>query len=291
MNKTTEISIIIPFYNASDFLSETINSVINQTFKNWEIILINDGSTDNSVEIVKKYITNNVFLYEQSNLGVSMARNTGLKKAKGKYVVFLDADDILSETFLESRYLFLESNKEYGYCCSNIIMFKDHPENIIWNHKGIFDNVSYNLLNYTESFESVPSNYMFRKDVIANNKILFNPILSSTADRFFLLELSQFTKGGFIENAPIWYRNHQKSMSSQLSESLVKDNELFYKLIYLNKLYYIKYSRNYSFHKYYILGLSYLKLRNIKGFHFLLIGTFKHPFLFAKRFIKIIFKR
>ncbi|NMD01005.1 MAG: glycosyltransferase family 2 protein [Bacteroidales bacterium] len=290
MNKTTEISVIIPFYNASDFIDETIQSVLNQTFQNWEIILVNDGSTDNSADISKKYLSERIFLYEQKNMGVSMARNVGLKKAKGKYVVFLDADDILSNSFLEKRYDFLETNPQYGFCCSNIIMFKDHQDNIIWNHKGIFDNISFNVLNYTESYESVPSNYMFRKEVIIKNKLFFNPLLSSTADRFFLLELCYFSKGGFIENAPLWYRYHTKSMSSLLSEALIYDNELFYKLIDMNKLYQKKFKKQYSFHKYYILGTSFIKLNKLKGLHYLFIGSFKHPILFIKRFFIIMLR-
>lgn len=288
MNKESEISIIVPFYNAAEFIDETINSVKVQSFQNWELILINDGSTDNSVEIVKKHLSEKIFLYEQKNLGVSKARNNGLKKSKGKYVVFLDADDILSETFLKKRYDFLETNKEYGYCCSDIIMFKDNKENVIWKHKGVYENVSYKLLNYIEQYESVPSNYMFRKEEITKNKILFNPLLSSTADRFFLLEINPFSKGGYIENAPLWYRYHLNSMSGQLSESLIKDNELFYKLIFLNKLFNKSYFRQYSFHKYYILGLSFLKLKKIKGLHYLCIGFFKHPKLFIQRFIKVV---
>lgn len=291
MNKNPEISVIIPFYNASDFINETIESVIHQSFSDWEIILINDGSTDDSLDKIHSYLSEKVKLYSQTNKGVSEARNYGFLKSKGKYVVFLDADDILSNNFLQERAFFLEQNNEYGFCCGDIIMFQDKTDNIIWHHKGVHENIAVNLLNYIEKFESVPSNYMFRKDVLLKHNILFNPILSSTADRYFLLELNLFSKCGYVPDAPLWYRYHTNSMSAKLSSKLIKDNELYYKLIELNGLYNKDYKRNYTINKYYILGLSYLKIYHLKGIHFLLLGFLKHPYAFVKKIILVTSKK
>ena len=96
MNKQEElISIIIPIYNAEKYIERCINSLKNQTYKNIEIICINDGSTDNSLNILKRIaITDNrITIIEQENKGVSVARNKGIESAKGKYIMFLDADD------------------------------------------------------------------------------------------------------------------------------------------------------------------------------------------------------
>lgn len=291
MNDSPLISIIIPFYNAEDFLKDTINSIIKQSITNWEIILMDDGSTDNSYTIASSYVSKNIRLYQQNNCGVSIARNEGLKKAKGKYVVFLDADDILSNNFLEQRFLYLEQNNEYGFCCGDIIMFQNTTDNIIWHHKGVYENIAVNLLNYSETYESIPSNYMLRRDVLLKHKILFNPILSSTADRYFLLELNLFSKCGYVPDAPLWYRYHTKSMSAKLSLKLIKDNELFYKLIEINGLYNKDYRKYYTINKYYILGLSYLKIHHIKGINFLFIGFLKHPYSFIKKIILVTLKK
>lgn len=291
MNHSPLISIIIPFYNAENFLKDTINSILKQSITNWEVILIDDGSTDNSHAIASSYVSENIKLYQQSNCGVSIARNEGLKKAKGKYVLFLDADDILSNNFLEQRFLFLEQNNEYGFCCGDVIMFQDTTDKTLWHHKGIYENIVPNLLNYSETYESVPSNYMFRRSVLLKHNILFNPILSSTADRYFLLELNLFSKCGYVSDAPLWYRYHTNSMSAKLSSKLIKDNELFYKLIEINGLYNREYRRHYTINKYYVLGLSYLKIHHIKGIHFLFLGFLKHPYLFIKKIIIVTFKK
>ncbi|MEQ6167656.1 glycosyltransferase family 2 protein [Ekhidna sp. MALMAid0563] len=97
------VSIITPFYNSERFLAESITSVLNQSEGNWELLLINDGSTDNSKEIAKSFEDPRIRYFEQSNYGVSVARNSGLKEMKGDYFCFLDADDVLPQNSLNSR--------------------------------------------------------------------------------------------------------------------------------------------------------------------------------------------
>jgi len=291
MDKNPEISVIIPFYNASDFINETIESVMNQSFSDWEIILVNDGSTDNSLDKVHSYLSEKIKLYSQTNKGVSEARNYGFLKSKGKYVVFLDADDLLSKYFLEKRYCFLEKNQNFGMCCGEIIMFQESIENIIWKHRGIYRTMVSSILCYRDCYESVPSNYMFRKKEVKSNLILFNLLLASTADKYYLLELSQKIKCGFVKEAPIWYRHHSKSMSSKLSKELVDDNELYYRLIDINNLCPSKIKKAYSFNKYYILGLSFLKIKQIKGIHYLSVGFIKHPVSFIFRFFSYLYRK
>ncbi len=102
----TKISIIIPIYNTGHFLSECIDSILNQTLTDWELLLINDGSPDNSEQICQKYIQkdNRIHYYYQKNSGVSVARNFGLSKATGNYIYCMDSDDSLGSNFLETSY-------------------------------------------------------------------------------------------------------------------------------------------------------------------------------------------
>lgn len=95
------ISIVIPLYNKDRFIRRTIQSVLNQTFTDFELIIVNDGSTDNSKEIVEKYNDTRIKLISIPNSGVSVARNTGIKNAKNSWIAFLDADDWWAPTFLE----------------------------------------------------------------------------------------------------------------------------------------------------------------------------------------------
>jgi glycosyltransferase involved in cell wall biosynthesis len=96
------ISIITPFFNAEKTIRTTIQTVIDQSFLDWELVLVDDGSTDDSVKCVQEFMKNSkIRLIQQSNLGVSAARNLGVIHSNGDYLVFLDADDLLSKTHLE----------------------------------------------------------------------------------------------------------------------------------------------------------------------------------------------
>lgn len=113
-----KISIIIPVYNKEEFIEECINSIINQTFDDYEAIFINDGSSDNSLEILKKYEDRKNFkIISQENSGPATARNVGLKKACGEYVFFLDADDWIENDSLEKLYQTAKNND------SEIVLF------------------------------------------------------------------------------------------------------------------------------------------------------------------------
>ena len=93
-----KVSVIIPIYNTALYLSEALDSICNQTLKEIEIILVNDGSTDNSLEIIREYSLrdNRITYFSQPNQGQGVARNLGLSHAVGKYIYFMDSDDILS---------------------------------------------------------------------------------------------------------------------------------------------------------------------------------------------------
>ncbi|EGP5055427.1 glycosyltransferase family 2 protein, partial [Enterococcus faecium] len=98
-----KVSVIVPVYNRELTIERTIKSVLNQTFRNFELIIVNDGSIDGSLETVTDYAKkdNRIKVFSQNNSGVSMARNKGIRKALGKYICFLDSDDTYELSFLE----------------------------------------------------------------------------------------------------------------------------------------------------------------------------------------------
>ncbi len=126
------VSIIIPVYNAEKYLAETIESALNQTWKNKEIIIVNDGSTDKSLAIALKYQTETVKVLNIPNSGASVARNRGLAEAKGAYIQFLDADDIISKDKIASQIECLKGSDDIIAVCSTIY-FKDSP-NVAYPH-------------------------------------------------------------------------------------------------------------------------------------------------------------
>ena len=109
-----KVSVIIPAYNASDYIAAAINSVLRQTFKDYEIIVVNDGSTDNTVDVLKPFMSRIRYIY-QDNKGEKGAKNTGIKLAEGEYIALLDSDDLWMEDKLERQVPILdESGPEVG---------------------------------------------------------------------------------------------------------------------------------------------------------------------------------
>lgn len=108
------ISIITPMYNGAKYVSYTIDSVLAQTYSNWEMIIVDDGSKDNGAELVQTYSEKDgrIKLFRQANGGSSVARNNGLKNAKGRYICFLDSDDLWESNFWRSKSYLLKQNKQ-----------------------------------------------------------------------------------------------------------------------------------------------------------------------------------
>lgn len=133
------ISIIVPVYNAEKYLNRCISSLLNQTYYNLEIILVNDGSTDNSKKICKNAAKNDsrIKLINSVNEGVSLARNKGLKEANGDYISFVDSDDYVEPDYVEKMLLTLKSKKVDIVYCSAVV------ENI----NGVFIQREYEKIN------------------------------------------------------------------------------------------------------------------------------------------------
>lgn len=119
-----KISVIVPIYNVEQYLVKCINSILNQTFKDFELILVNDGSTDSSLSICKNYLKkdNRIKIINKKNGGLSEARNYGLDKAIGKYVCFIDSDDFVEQNYLsELYYTIKQSNSDITICEFNTV--------------------------------------------------------------------------------------------------------------------------------------------------------------------------
>jgi len=136
------VSIIIPTYNRADLICETIDSVIMQTYVEWECIIIDDGSTDNTSEIINDYIKKDfrIKYYHRpvkKNKGPSSCRNVGIEKANGAFIVFLDSDDLFTRECLENRVKFAQHNFEYDLWVFKTKVFDKNPadKNVIFNTK------------------------------------------------------------------------------------------------------------------------------------------------------------
>lgn len=169
-NDNELISIIIPIYNVEKYLSRCINSVIKQTYKNLEIILVNDGSTDNSETICREYIKSDsrINYIKQNNSGLSTARNTGIKNAHGKYLIFIDSDDYVNVHFVEDLYYALiNTNADIAMCDYQKVYEKD--VNIYNKNLSIIetvkDNKFENLYNDKSTITTVAWNKIYKKEI------------------------------------------------------------------------------------------------------------------------------
>lgn len=120
------ISVIIPVYNAEKFLYETVKSVLNQTYSNFELIIVNDGSTDGSLKILKQFTDQRIQIINKPNTGVSDTRNVAIRLTKGEYVCFLDADDCFAPWYLQRMYETAIANGADMVVC-NYTPFRDKP--------------------------------------------------------------------------------------------------------------------------------------------------------------------
>ncbi|MES2315494.1 MAG: glycosyltransferase [Patescibacteria group bacterium] len=126
------ISIVVPVYNAEKYIGETLHSIVRQTYKNFEVLVVNDGSIDNSADIIKAFADKDsrINLINQVNKGLSGARNTGMAQAKGEYIAIIDSDDLMLPNKIASQYAWLESHPEYDITYSNLYYFVDKKDGI-----------------------------------------------------------------------------------------------------------------------------------------------------------------
>tara|TARA_B100001540_G_C15805699_1_gene641994 strand:+ start:844 stop:1830 length:987 start_codon:yes stop_codon:yes gene_type:complete len=199
------ISIIIPFKNSHRTLNKTVLSAYRQNYKNIEILLINNCSKDGSLKIAKKLCKkySNIYLYHQNKLGVSNARNLGIKKSKGKYLFFLDSDDLLSKSAIKN--LFDQIKKNNGdYIISNHAQIRKRK--IIKKNKLIKRNIIFNRLNF-EYFLSKYFDYhykylifthcwgrLYKKEIITKNNLIFDKKMKQLEDIDFNFNYIKYSK-------------------------------------------------------------------------------------------------
>ena len=185
MNKNDEplISVIVPVYNGENYIDDCIMSVLNQEYKNFELILVNDGSQDGSKEKLNIWEKNNekIKVIHQSNSGVSVARNTGIEKANGKYLTFIDVDDYISKDFLFYYYNLIKKYDAEIALTPMPQKFSNHAEcttekiedniKVLSGEKAACEMLYYNIA-------IGPWNKLISKELIDKYKIRFNPNLA-----------------------------------------------------------------------------------------------------------------
>lgn len=173
-----KFSIIIPVYNVENYIKRCLDSVKNQTYKDYEVIIVNDGSTDKSIEIAKKY---DFTIINQNNTGLSAARNNGVKKAKGEYIIFLDSDDYIDKDLLKELYESIDNN----------------PDLIRYQIRTVDDNNE--IFDYNEeSFNNKTGVEAF--NLITKYHFVENAVCYAIKREYYLKEKYEFKKGSYHED-------------------------------------------------------------------------------------------
>lgn len=206
------VSIIMPAYNSGKIIKESIQSVINQTYSNWELLIINDGSTDDTLSKISDFSTDGrLHVISQLNSGVSASRNKGIEQAKGEYLAFLDSDDIWSANKLMLQIEYMLLNPDIGLV---------YTGNFIFN--SVISDGSIN--SYKEPFKIeddyhrlIISDFIVTSTVVVRimeiNKLYFDTDLTGTEDWDLWIRISKFTKIGYIKEPLVYYREHSEGIS------------------------------------------------------------------------------
>lgn len=229
MTSNGKVSVIIPNYNYARYVGEAIESVMNQSYKDIEIIVVNNGSTDDSVEVLEKY-SRNIRLITQENLGQSGARKTGLKAATGEYIAFLDADDKWDPQKIEKQMLLFTPKIELVYCGIN--SFSEKSQTVIATAIPTFRGscsdafIEYPGVSIVLSGESTS---IFTRSLL--NKVGgFDPGLNSAAGWDFFRRCSKFSEFDFVPEPLVNYRVHSSNMSNSDQDNILDIRKAYKKL-------------------------------------------------------------
>lgn len=253
-----KVSVIVPAYNCEKTIEKCITSLLDQSYRNVEIIVVDDGSIDNTYSVLQKY--SSVKVFRQKNCGVSCARNKGIKEASGKYIVFCDADDYVSKEYIQVLMENRIDNEslvigKYSYIGGGGVINKTNQlgEDCVFDLEDFNDDKFLKLLK--ENCIQGPVCKLFNLDIIRKNKIKFRPKMNWGEDFCFVLDyLNIVKKGKSVENVIYYYvmncesatikiqTLHMKSFEYMFShfKSVLESNKIFWgemeRYYYLNVL-------------------------------------------------------
>ena len=235
------VSVIIPVYNVDQYLAQCLDSVINQTFKDIEIICINDCSTDNSLNILKDFAQKDIrinILDLKENKGVSNARNLGLSLAKAEFIVFIDSDDWVTTDHIEILYNQIKKSNT-DFVCSDFYTYDN--KNII--NTGIYVDIAYNKIITSEKDKRIYLQHLkflslsqvwakiFKKSFITKNNISFSQLKSYEDNVFMWESIVKATGFIFIKNKSYYYRVNRSASLTNLNTFNEKIS--FFKILYI----------------------------------------------------------
>jgi putative teichuronic acid biosynthesis glycosyltransferase tuaG len=240
------ISIIMPNYNGERFIKDSIDTILNQTYKNWELLIVDDCSKDKSIEIIKKSYNDKriklIKLYE--NKGSAYARNKALRQAQGRYIAFLDSDDLWLNNFLEEQMKFLKANKASLVYCSYYMIDENNKE--ILNPYIVKDKVSYKDILKFLPIGMLTSLY----DTKQIGKYYFEESLGSIRDDYvYWLKILKNIDFGYANPEILArYRIHKNGITKKKYKMILPQFKVYYKIERLGIIKSLYYLLHWSLH-------------------------------------------
>ncbi len=221
--KENLISVIVNCYNGEKFLKNCINSILNQTYKNFEIIFLDNNSSDQSVKIIKEFASPKIKLFQNQNyLKLYEARNLAIKKSEGNFITFLDTDDWWDKDKLQKQLDEFLLNREISFTYSNFFNFFQKKENMKLAHNSVLPSgdITQDSLN---KYKIGILTTMIRREVFDSFK--FNSKYEIIGDFDFFIKISQKYLAKGINQPLAYYRIHDKNLSKEKSKLYIKELE------------------------------------------------------------------
>lgn len=213
------VSVMMPAYNAEQYISQAIESVLAQSYPQWELIIVNDGSTDRTVDRVFSFTDPRIKLIHQANSGESAARNTALRYIQGEFVAFLDADDIYLPNHLEVTINYLISHPERdavftdGYYCNQD---GARIQTLSSRRRGPYEGRIFEEVVYGSDVFGPPVCVCLRRNIIKQNNLQFDDSITIGPDWDFFVRYSDLASFGYLDADTCLYRLHQENITFRI---------------------------------------------------------------------------
>ena len=270
------ISVIVPVYNAQEYLSKCIESILNQTMKDFELILINDGSKDKSPKICDEYSLKDgrIKVIHKINEGVSIARNAGISISRGKYIVFCDSDDYVEDDWCYEMYKEIINNNR-NMVMTGIAIHNIRKKKNIINKLNVTSKANISIVKkkdffilYKKQLISSPCNKMYIAKIIKDNNIRFEKRLSLGEDLLFNLEYLKFVDEDItIVNKPLY--------NYILTDKESLDNKYYENLF---EIYTMQYSNLYSFMELFNADIKAYEVSFYSSYFYMLMRVLHNTF-------------
>ena len=225
------VSIIVPMYNSEKYIVRCIDSLLEQSYENIEIIVVDDGSSDNGVDIIKKYSDNRINIYQKKNEGVSATRNFGIEKSNGDFLLFVDSDDYVSKDIVEIMVDKIKNINSMVFCNNDEIWSNRVEKRILFTG----DNVQLDKTNVLRVIASGKAGLVCSKlvsnRVIKENNIMFDKNLKVGEDQLFFLKVAQYTKEFKYVNKSLYFYDR----TNENSATIKYQNRLYNNFSYLQE--------------------------------------------------------